>query len=248
MVETANYAAAALLLPPSGLVLLALAALLGLRHRPRLRTGVVLFSLASLVACSLPVVAYALLRSLEPPPLADASVAGAQAIVVLGGGRSRAAPEWGGATLNSATLQRVRYGARLARQTSLPVLVTGGAADGSGAGEGTLLRDVLQDELRVPVRWTDAASGTTRDNARFAADTLLPLGLRRVLLVTTGWHMRRARQEFERRGFEVVPAATAFIGARPFSVFHLVPNAESLLFTHIALRESLAGLWYRLGR
>jgi len=248
MIETANYAAAALLLPPTAPLLLALAALLGLRRWPLARTLVVLVSLAGLLACSLPVVAHALMRSLEPAPLPDAAATGAQAIVILGGGRSRAAPEFGGVTVNAATLQRVRYGARLARLTSLPVLVTGGAADGTGPPEGDLMRALLQDELHVAVRWTDSASRTTRDNARFAAHTLRPLGMRRVLLVTTGWHMRRARAEFERHGFEVVPAATGFIGSRPFSPFHLVPNAESLLFTHVALREWAAGFWYRLRR
>jgi uncharacterized SAM-binding protein YcdF (DUF218 family) len=50
-------------------------------------------------------------------PLDLAQVSNAQAIVILGGGVRREAPEYGGATLGGITLERVRYGARLARTT-----------------------------------------------------------------------------------------------------------------------------------
>jgi uncharacterized SAM-binding protein YcdF (DUF218 family) len=246
MYETPNYAATALLLPPTGLLLVALFALLGLRRAPRTCTWLIALALAGLLASSLPVVAFALLRTLEPAPLADQDLASAQAIVILGGGRNRTAPEWGGVTLNGFTLQRVRYGAKLARQSSLPVLVTGGAPDGAGAAEGDLMRAVLQDELGVGVRWVDNASANTRENARFAARQLLPLGLRRVVLVTDAWHSARAGAEFERHGLQVIPAPTGLAGARPFSLYQLVPNVESLRYVHIALREWMGAIWYRL--
>jgi uncharacterized SAM-binding protein YcdF (DUF218 family) len=246
MVETPNYAAAALLLPPTGLLLLALAGL-AIRRRWR-RTGlaVTVLALLGLLAASLPVVAAALVRTLEPAPLGDPARFGAQAIVVLGGGRNRSAAEWGGVTVNLRSLQRLRYGAHLARETRLPLMVSGGAPAGTGAPEGELMRAILRDEFGLVVRWTDSGARTTRDNARYAAAELLPLGIRRVLLVTDAWHMPRARAEFERHGFEPIAAATGFIGPRPFSPYHLVPNAESLYYTHVALREWLAAFLYRL--
>lgn len=246
MFETPNYAAAALLLPPTGLLLLALGALIGLRHAPRARVAVVAGALLALLASSLPVVAFALLRALEPPPLDDRALSSAQAIVILGGGRNRTAPEWGGVTLNGFTLQRVRYGAKLARQSALPVLVTGGAPDGGGRAEGDLMRAVLQDELGVAVRWVDNTSANTRANARFTAARLLPQNLRRVVLVTDAWHSARAGAEFERHGLQVIHAPTGLAGARPFSPYQLVPNVESLRFVHIALREWVGAIWYRL--
>jgi uncharacterized SAM-binding protein YcdF (DUF218 family) len=245
MLETPNYAAAALLLPPTGLVLLALGALVALAHRARTRVVVVALALVALLASSLPVVALALMRTLEPPPLGASALREAQAIVILGGGRNRSAPEWGGVTLGSFLLERVRYGARLARETTLPVLVSGGAPGAGGVTEGALMRDALQKEFGVPVRWVDTDSRTTRENARFAARELLPLGLRRTVLVTSGWHSARAGAEFARHGLEVIAAPTGLIAARPFSPYHLVPNAESLYYTHIALREWVAAIWYR---
>ncbi|HTT13186.1 MAG TPA: YdcF family protein [Burkholderiaceae bacterium] len=245
MYETPTYAATAFLLPPTALLLLALAALIWLRDHPRTRALIVVASLGGLLALSLPVVAFALMRALEPAPLDEAVLKKAQAIVILGGGRNRTAPEWGGVTVNAITLQRLRYGAKLARISALPVLVAGGAPDGSGAAEADLMRAILQDEFGVRVRWIDDESMTTRENARFSAQLLLP-AQRRVVLVTDGWHSARARAEFEQNGFEVIPAPTGLVGSRPFSLYQLVPNVESLRYTHIALREWFSAIWYRL--
>jgi uncharacterized SAM-binding protein YcdF (DUF218 family) len=246
MYETPHYAAVALLLPPSGLLILALAALLALRRWPRACTAIVGLSIAGVLALSLPVVAFALMRLIEPPPLDETALGSAQAIVILGGGRNRNAPEWGGITVNAFTLQRLRYGARLARSTSLPVMVSGGALDGAGPAEGDLMRAALRDEFGVDARWNDNASRNTRENAVFCRRILRPLGIRRIVLVTDGWHGARARGEFERNGFAVIMAPTGLVGTRPFTLYQLVPNVESLRYAHIALRELAGGLWYRL--
>jgi uncharacterized SAM-binding protein YcdF (DUF218 family) len=248
MYETPSYAATAFLLPPTLLLLVALAALFGLQRRPRARVLVVAGSLGVLIALSLPVIAFALMRAIEPPPLDESALSGAQAIVILGGGRNRTAPEWGGVTVNAITLQRLRYGAHLARVSSLPVLVAGGAPDGVGATEADLMRRILQDEFGVTVRWIDNASRTTRENARFAAQQLLPAGQRRIVLVTDGWHSARARAEFESNGLDVIQAPTGIVGSRPFSLYQLVPNVESLRYAHVALREWFSAIWYRLSR
>ncbi|HXF45310.1 MAG TPA: YdcF family protein [Burkholderiaceae bacterium] len=240
MPESPSYAAAAWLLPPTLLVLAAAAGVLAPRRWRAAGRVTALLALGLLLAASTPVVALALLRTLEPPVLAQPARQGAQAIVVLGGGRNCGAAEWDGVTVNAFTLQRLRYGARLARETGLPVMVTGGRQ------EGELMGDILQREFRVPVRWIDADSRTTRDNARFASAVLPAAGIERVLLVTDAWHMPRARREFERHGLLPIAAATGYLGQRPFSPYHLVPNAESLRHTQIALREWVGALWYRL--
>jgi uncharacterized SAM-binding protein YcdF (DUF218 family) len=47
-------------------------------------------------------------------------------------------------------------------------------------------------------------SSSTRENAHFAANILIPRGLRRVGLVTCDWHMPRALRCFRAAGFEPV--------------------------------------------
>jgi uncharacterized SAM-binding protein YcdF (DUF218 family) len=246
MIDTLSYAAAALALPPTSLILLALVGLAWSRRSRRLGLGLAYVSLIGLLALGTGAVAQALIRTLEVPPLGDARAAGAQAIVILSGGRSRGAPEWGGETVRAFTLQRVRYGARLARETGLPILVTGGKPGGGRHAEAELMRDLLRDEFGIAPRWVEAASDTTYDNARLSAALLLPAGVERVLLVTDAWHMPRARPAFERHGLKVTPAPTGYLGQAASRPLDLVPNAESLRIAHIALREWLGIAWYRL--
>jgi uncharacterized SAM-binding protein YcdF (DUF218 family) len=51
----------------------------------------------------------------------------------------------------------------------------------------------------------ESSSRSTRQNARYAAELLLPRGERRVWLVTCEWHMPRALRCFEGAGFEPEP-------------------------------------------
>jgi uncharacterized SAM-binding protein YcdF (DUF218 family) len=117
------------LLPPLGLVLLALVALVFLGRK---RRGVIVccIALGLTLALSLPCVADWLSRSLETEldnaPISAAALKTVQAIVVLGGGVHRGAPEYGGDTLSKYSLERVRYAANLARKSQLPLLTMGG--------------------------------------------------------------------------------------------------------------------------
>jgi uncharacterized SAM-binding protein YcdF (DUF218 family) len=51
----------------------------------------------------------------------------------------------------------------------------------------------------------ESSSLSTRQNAHYAAELLLPRGQRRVWLVTCDWHMPRALRCFEGAGFEAQP-------------------------------------------
>lgn len=238
-----NYFLAAFLLPP---ILLLITASIGawmLPGRRALARIVLVASLAGMFVLSLPVVAFTLFKEIEVAPLDLAQASRAQAIVILAGGRARGAVEWGGDTVNAFTLARLRYGAHLARVTALPVLVTGGGGTATRAPEAVLMQQVLQREFGIAPRWVETASRTTAENGQFSAAMLRTAGITRVLLVTHSFHMRRARADFERAGLQVIAAPTGFEGLRRFSWLHLVPTADALRLSHVALRE-----WLALGR
>jgi uncharacterized SAM-binding protein YcdF (DUF218 family) len=241
-----SYFLSALVLPPTSLVLLTLLGLLLLRSRPRVAIGLMAVSQLALLALAMPAVSGAIARGLEPPPLAARDLKSAQAIVVLGGGLSRGAVEWGGETVNDFTMQRVRYGAHLARQSGLPVYLTGGVPAGAKHSEANLMAKVLVEEYGITPKWVDNAAATTRGNAQMAAKDLKPQGIQRVILVTTAIHMPRSKRAFEIVGFSVIPAATDYASQRPFTVVQLVPRVGALTVSHYALREWIAGAWYRL--
>ena len=95
--------------------------------------------------------------------------------MILGGGTRRDAPEYGGDTLGQLTLERVRYGARVARLTGLPVLVTGGSVLG-GETEAKLMQESLRAEVAVDVKWAEDRSRTTHENAILSAAILRRYG------------------------------------------------------------------------
>ena len=243
---TFNYALSSLLLPPTSLIALSLLGVLMLRRRRVTGLALIVAAQLLLLALSTPVVANAIARTLEPAPAAIEEVRRAQAIVVLGGGRNLASPEWGGETVNDYSLRRARYGARLARETGLPLYVSGGKPDGGGSAEGTLMQGLLANELGVPVKWVETASETTRQQALIAAQHLRPQQISRVALVTDAVHMPRARRAFERAGLAVTPAPTGYAGQRRFAPYQLIPGPGALRLSHIALREWASQLHHHL--
>lgn len=235
----------AFLLPPLNLLALAVAGTLLLRRRPRRGRALIALALALLYILSTPVFAERLLGILErhaSPVKLDRS---AGAIVVLGGGIYYNAPEYGGDTVNILALERLRYGARLYRETRKPLLVTGGNPEGKIA-EGTLMKETLERDFRVPVRWAETASLNTRENAIFSARILKRSGVNTIYLVTQAWHMPRARREFERAGLRVIPAGTGFTTHKKLGAMDFVPKAKDMLKSYYAIHEGIGWVWYSL--
>ncbi|MDD2702174.1 MAG: YdcF family protein [Sideroxydans sp.] len=234
----------AFLLPPLNLLLVASIGILLWHRRPRAARLLVSVAVAGIWLLSTPFVADSLLQSIEGKPV-DLSKNPADAIVVLGGGQHFNAPEYGGNTLNKETLERVRYAAMLYRQTGKPVLVSGGSPQGGGA-EAPLMKKVLEQEYYVPVRWLEDTSDNTLENARHSHALLARDGAVRIYLVTHAWHMPRSVQVFERAGFTVIPAATAYTTRYKTDLLTFTPNATALLKSYRFMHEVIGMLWYRL--
>jgi uncharacterized SAM-binding protein YcdF (DUF218 family) len=235
------------LLPPFSLALLILAGLILLRRVPRFARALLFFTAAALYGLSTPWVSGLLLKSLEiSRPIELVTPLEADAIVVLGGGRRTDALEYGSDTVNSLTLERLRYAAHLQRISRLPLMVTGGMPGGGSQPEGRLMHDILVKEFKVPVKWVEDRALTTWDNARLSAPRLHQAGVERIVLVSHAWHLRRAVPQFEGHGLDVIPAGTQFSDTRIDSFLSLLPNALGLRDSYFALHEWLGVLWYKL--
>jgi uncharacterized SAM-binding protein YcdF (DUF218 family) len=238
---------ASLLLPPGlPLILMALGGLLAWRHRTRAGALLGELGFALLWLSCLGVLGNSLVRLLEPPPVAPAALDGGQAIVVLGAGRLERSPEYGEDVVGPEGLARLRYGARLARQTGLPLLVAGGKPYGGTLSEGATMARALEQELAMPARWIEGESNTTAENAQRAFAILRREARTRIVLVTSAAHMHRAELAFRKAGFDVVAAPTVFVSRRETHVVDWLPSASGLGATRTALWELLGILWYRL--
>jgi uncharacterized SAM-binding protein YcdF (DUF218 family) len=224
----------------------------GRRFQRVVAVGLVALSV-TLALLSNPAVSQILIASLQVyPPLDDTDIAElssgpATAIVVLSAGRRLQAPEFGGETVDELSLERIRYGAALARQTRLPVLVTGGPARAGEPAVAQLMGDALARDYGLSPKWIETRASNTAENAIFSTEMLKQDGIKRVLLVTHAWHMKRARAAFAANGLGVVPAPTAFYGgAGPNSWEDLLPSIHSLRMSGYAVHEIVGGAWYAL--
>jgi uncharacterized SAM-binding protein YcdF (DUF218 family) len=222
-----------LILPPASPLILALLGLLLFKARPRLARIFIAAGLASLWLLSTPIVADALTGLVELyPPLDFHLAAERQAIVILGGGGQRAlAPEYQGPAAEPFMLERLSYGAYVAKKTGLPILVTGFSL------EARAMHDSLQRNFGIETRWIDAEAYDTFQNARNSARILAAAGVHRIILVTHATHMRRSVREFTDAGFDVLPAPMGMLAVRDFGVLQFFPNPDALVRSHTAIYE-----------
>jgi uncharacterized SAM-binding protein YcdF (DUF218 family) len=160
----------------------------------------------------------------------------ADAIVVLGG---QVRPD---GTLSLTSLVRVIRGLVLYGEAAAPTIVFSGS---EGVGTTTTTAEAATEialHLGVPrtAVLADGRGRTTREEAEVLGPLLRAKGIRRILLVTGGLHLRRAVPLFERRGFVVLP-----VPADPVSLATRLPE-ERLALLKLLAEEFVAGAYYRL--
>ena len=237
-----------LLLPPYSLALLTVVGLLVMASHARLGRALVVGSVVLLFVLSFPVVTLWMspgtssATTFVPGPFPKAD-----AIVILGGGRRQFAVEYDAPeTADYGTLIRLRYGARLYRQYHYPVLVTGGrphmGVDRGVLAEGDIMKDILEQEYGVPVRWVESNAEDTLDNARLSAPLLRDASVKTIYLVTDADHSPRARTAFEQQGFAVIETPTLFQPPRIINANEFKPSIYGLLMSRQLMYNALNNL------
>lgn len=173
------------------------------------------------------------------PPIPGMRPGGpAQAVVVLGAGRTRRGETF---RVPPRGLRRAEAGLAVAEAERLPLLLSGGRANGEGPSEAALMAEALRHRWRDAVPWLEENSRTTWENARFSAALLKDHGIRRVVLVTDAAHLCRAALSFRAQGIEIEPHATS-----PLPSPGWMPSAEALALLPEIYYEWLALLIYKL--
>jgi uncharacterized SAM-binding protein YcdF (DUF218 family) len=199
-----------LLLPPTPPLLLALVG--GWYAWRRQRAGAALLVLGVVLAwlsCSERAGEFLLRRLVDPPApltskaierLATDRLAGRQtAVLVVGGGAVGHAAGYGTADLSETSIERLRYGIWLARRTGAPLGYTGGLGRGrdpSEVAEATLAQRIAAEEFGLPLRWVEAQSRDTTENAAFSVPLLRRDGIERIVVVSHQAHLPRVVRAF----------------------------------------------------
>src|SRR5690606_39050958 len=241
-----------LMLPPGGLLLLLLLGWWLRRRAPKLAALCFIGGFGGLWLMSLPIVVEWTARAIEREPALDAAQwpgldARAGAIVVLGAGREQADPAWGSDQPGHIALERLRYAARVAKASGLPILASGGLHYGQPPSEAALAFEALQRDFATPLRWLEERSRTTWENAVYSAEMLKAQGIERIVLVTSAAHMPRSRWCFEQNGMTVIAAPVGFLGVpngRPLGGW--LPEAKAVWQSGMLLNEAVGMLVYPL--
>ena len=217
-------------------------------RRKLLGTLVVYFSFLLLYFLMTPQCVVLLSRPLEDKLGALPEKIDAQAIVILGGGQRRHAPELGGRdTVSSHSLLRLTYGAVLYRRTALPILVSGGRVGEDTVSEASVMAESLREAFAISPKWLEERSQNTKDNALYSAEILKAAGIKKLVLVTEAIHMKRALLAFSKTGLEVLAAPTNYLSSRnEDSVLSWIPDSLSLKQSTQAIHEWVGYVWYRI--
>ncbi len=240
------------LMPPGIFILMLLGAFFLVRGV--LGRLLIFMVLTSMTLMTLAPVAAVLMQPLEIYPALGTDAASipalAQAIVILSAGRVTDAPEYGGDTLDDASLRRVRYGATLFRRTGLPLYVTGGAQPTEKQPMAVLMANLLREDYGIEVAGIESKSQTSWENAAYTAPLLTQNGIQHILLVSDAWHLPRAVEVFEQAGLSVTPAPTAFTHSPGWesrlTYRDWLPSARAFMLSYYALHEHLGRVWYQI--
>jgi len=259
---------AELLMPPSIWIALALFALIFFRKPSKLKTTLIGFSVLMIWVTSTTAFSQWFYQVSDhwmhwPAPLQFTELSKLEepqsniqqknkAIVILGGGIRAGAkeiPENQNQDVSTDTMARLRMGARLAKVTHLPTLVTGGRPDkvnSEDLSEGNLMAKVLENELQTPVKWIEEQSNTTQENAQFSAKILKQNQIDTIYLVTHVWHMPRSNRIFEKEGLKVIPVSLGYQYKDSLTPLDYIPKGEGLTKTREIWHELLGTIWYQL--
>jgi uncharacterized SAM-binding protein YcdF (DUF218 family) len=237
----------ALLVPPISLLLVALVGALIDRRNRRIGRFVIWAGLVGLLILAMPVAGGSLMIALERNlPLSPAPDSPPQAIVILGGDVVRGGTQTAVLDLGPISLERLQVGAALSRRTGLPILVSGGSLREGDAPVATLMADSLVHDFQVPVRWIEAGSPDTWQNAHMSAVILHKQSIRSIYLVTQAWHMRRAIMAFADTGITVTAAPPRLDRLLLPLAANFVPVVAGWQESYYALHEWIGCVYYAL--
>jgi uncharacterized SAM-binding protein YcdF (DUF218 family) len=178
----------------------------------------------------------------------------AQVVVVLGGGVDHFSPETFGesATLSPVTLKRLLVGWKIAKEKSLPILLSGGIVfqqAGYTAEAEVMKRTLIDWGVNESSILVEDQSRTTEENAKFSAPLLISKNLTNVILVSSAWHLKRAARLFSSYPLQLQFFPSDCRSGYPnqkwsFPSFtSFVPSMNALASTELALHEYLGILF-----
>jgi len=237
-----------LVLPPSSILLLMAAGFVIVRQKRMVGWGLIVFGFLLLYGLSSGPVINSLIVPLETsyPPLKDKTVH-ADAIVVLTGGVSDLSRLGLEPEPSDLSLERLVKGVMLYRDLRRPLIITGGSgslihseiAEADAMARAAVALGIPKQDIVI-----ENKSRNTLESARAVRGLLKG---KRIILVTSAFHMKRSVALFKKQGFDVVPSPTGYRAlSQPVSRYSFIPSAAGFSTSAVALSEYISFAWYSM--
>ena len=194
-----------------------------------------------------------LLAGLERPydPLGHAPPRQADAVVMLGGTHTFTIRSPLHLGVGEAA-DRILTAVELVRTTHAPALVLGGSK--------YEYQGQMRPDSELLVAWFRAWNlptgeihllgicANTHDEAERTAQLAKSKGWKRILVVTSGYHLRRAEATFRKLGLEITPVGAEFLGldgGGPDQRFLPVPQVRGFQLMNFWVHEQIGWFYYR---
>jgi uncharacterized SAM-binding protein YcdF (DUF218 family) len=174
-------------------------------------------------------------------------------VVVLGGGYLPSGSLQKYPEASGATYSRLCNGVRIFKRSGAKKLVLSGGSAYPGSGsEAAVMKDLA---LRLGVQpdsiITESKSRNTMEQARLVSKILASGGKKRIGIVTSAIHMRRAESAFKKSfpGDGIVPLPVNYLSGNPnlgLTVIGFVPSADNFSISSYAIHEFIGMIWYFL--
>ena len=183
-------------------------------------------------------------KNFESPVFA--SIPKADAIVLLGGATSGLTHGGDMGNMNESA-DRIITTLKLFKLGKAPLMIVTGGATNGGVSEASLMRDILE-LMGIPLEAIilEEKAVDTKQNAEFTAKILHDQQVSKILLVTSAYHMRRAKWIFDRTlgsDVEVIPVASDHQRSIADPILsRWIPSVRDLSRTSFAIKE-IVGYW-----
>jgi uncharacterized SAM-binding protein YcdF (DUF218 family) len=158
------------------------------------------------------------------------------------------------APLNSAdNLSTYQYTAAAAKATGLPLLVTGNnyllssSLEGSTTSVEKMAKSLAKDFGVTGAIWIEKNGLSIKDNASLSKKILDQNGIKKILLVTQGYSIKKADAKFKAKGISVIPAPIVNNKVnKEYQLRNFIPRAECLMRSSTFFYMLLEGFWGNL--
>lgn len=168
-------------------------------------------------------------------------------IILLGGGIVEGVPDISGTSIPSSDMTvRLVDAVRLYKKYKLPIIVSGGTLSDKVKEAVVVGRFLMDLGVKQKDIFLEDLSRDTVENALYVKAIFIKRGFKRGLLITSGYHMRRAEYLFKKTGMDVFPHSTGLLSGKKSTLnfYDFLPNTGDLNQTAIAVKEAVGLVFY----